>query len=375
MPISVKISLLLITLYQVCCTVGVPQRNDVCSPNPCGPGAQCERQGGNRAICTCPDGWLGDPTVSCEPECVRLSDCPFEKQCQGTRCVDPCTNNVETGRPPCGRDAICERVRHKAICSCPKTHTGDPFVSCRPFTPADLCRPDPCGPNAYCEPGFDKRTGEERPVCLCNEGYRGNGVTGCTLGECQNLQHHQCPDNRACYDNTCIDPCGPTFCGGGPCCAANANCRGVDHKAECSCPSGYEGDARFDCRPGSGSDRGISGGSGTSSNSGSICSPNPCGTDAICTPGSDNTRRARPVCTCPRGYKGNALVSCRRGECFHDDECSQHLACFDYRCQDPCNGACGTNAECQVRNHGVICSCPSGYQGDPLTSCFRSRRG
>ena len=28
---------------------------------------------------------------------------------QGTRCVDPCTNNVETGRPPCGTDAICER--------------------------------------------------------------------------------------------------------------------------------------------------------------------------------------------------------------------------------------------------------------------------
>ena len=30
---------------------------------------------------------------------------------KGTRCVDPCTNNVETGRPPCGVEAICERVR------------------------------------------------------------------------------------------------------------------------------------------------------------------------------------------------------------------------------------------------------------------------
>jgi hypothetical protein len=30
-----------------------------------------------------------------------------------------------------------------------------------------------CGPNAYCEPGFDKLTGEERPVCLCNPGYVG----------------------------------------------------------------------------------------------------------------------------------------------------------------------------------------------------------
>ena len=78
---------------------------------------------------------------------------------------------------------------------------GDPFVSCRPFTPEDLCRPNPCGANAYCEsafpvvdkveiqevnnlyktvffpkkgkPGTDNRTGEDRPVCLCNEGYRG----------------------------------------------------------------------------------------------------------------------------------------------------------------------------------------------------------
>ena len=31
---------------------------------------------------------------------------------------------------------------------------GDPFVSCRPFTPEDLCRPNPCGANAYCESAF-----------------------------------------------------------------------------------------------------------------------------------------------------------------------------------------------------------------------------
>ena len=51
---------------------------------------------------------------------------------------------------------------------------------------------------------------------------------------------------------------------------------------------------------------------------------------------------------CRRGFRGNALASCTRGECLHDTECPQHLACFDYRCQDPCNGACGTNSECQV---------------------------
>ena len=32
----------------------------------------------------------------------------------------------------------------------------------------------------------------------------GNGVSGCTRGECTSLQHHQCPDSRACYDSSCI---------------------------------------------------------------------------------------------------------------------------------------------------------------------------
>merc|ERR1712106_1110324 len=231
------------------------------------------------------------PQFDDRAECYKLSDCAFDRQCQGIpgRCVDPCTHNVETGRPPCGLGADCVATRYKAICSCPKTHTGDPFVSCRAFTPADLCRPNPCGPNAYCQPGTDKRTGEDRPVCLCEEGYKGNGVSGCTRGECTSLQHHQCPDSRACYDSSCIDPCGPTFCGGSPCCSSTARCRGVSHKAECSCPQGMEGDARLGGRcyaanrgaGGISSGNRVGGGGGLGVSSGSICSPNPCGQDAV----------------------------------------------------------------------------------------------
>ena len=55
----------------------------------------------------------------------------------------------------------------------------------------------------------------------------GNGVTGCTRGDCISLRHEMCPDNKACYDSTCVDPCGPTFCGGGPCCSPSAQCRGT----------------------------------------------------------------------------------------------------------------------------------------------------
>ena len=44
-------------------------------------------------------------------------------------------------------------------------------------------------------------------------------------------------------------------------------------------------------------------------------------------------------------------MRCRRGECFSDAECPAHLACFDYRCKDPCKGpdtSCGDNANCKV---------------------------
>jgi len=323
------------------------------------------------------------PQFSERAECHRLSDCPFDRQCQGSpgRCVDPCRNNVETGRPPCGAGAQCQATRYKAVCSCPKTHTGDPFVSCRPFTAGDLCHPNPCGIHAYCQPGTDRRTGEDRPVCLCEEGYRGNGVSGCVRGECTSLQHAQCPDNRACYDNTCIDPCGPTFCGGSPCCNPSARCRGVNHKAECSCPQGMEGDARLGgrCYPSRESGHRVAGpGTAVGGSSGTICSPNPCGVEAVCNVGSDRSGKTRPVCTCPRGYSGNALVACRRGECFDDAECPSHLACFDYKCKDPCKGpttSCGVNAQCKVSNHGVVCSCPAGYHGDPLSHCTASRTG
>lgn len=57
--------------------------------------------------------------------------------------------------------------------------TGDPFVSCRPFTKADLCNPDPCGTNAQCVPGYDN-TNKERPVCTCQPGYTGNPLSHCS---------------------------------------------------------------------------------------------------------------------------------------------------------------------------------------------------
>ena len=52
-------------------------------------------------------------------------------------------------------------------------------------------------------------------------------------------------------------------------------------------------------------------------------------------------------------------------------DCGPSQACRDYKCVSVCAGQCGLNAECNVRNHIPVCSCPHQYTGDPLVSCRR----
>lgn len=112
----------------------------------------------------------------------------------------------------------------------------------------------------------------------------------------------------------------------------------------CSCPKHMTGNPFVHCRNFEPRD---------------LCEPNPCGIDAICTPGHDNTGKERPVCSCPTGYIGNALKLCQRGECLSDSECPDNRACIDFTCQNPCTGyECGPNADCTPRRHIAVCTCP-----------------
>lgn len=60
-------------------------------------------------------------------------------------------------------------------------------------------------------------------------------------------------------------------------------------------------------------------------------------------------------------------------ECILSADCDLQLACINYKCQDPCPGTCGQSAKCQVINHNPICSCSSGFTGDPYTRCIEYR--
>jgi hypothetical protein len=60
-----------------------------CEPSPCGTNAECREQG-NKAACFCPPDYIGDPFVGCRPECLLSADCPSSRACIRNKCVDPC---------------------------------------------------------------------------------------------------------------------------------------------------------------------------------------------------------------------------------------------------------------------------------------------
>lgn len=93
------------------------------------------------------------------------------------------------------------------------------------------------------------------------------------------------------------------------------------------------------------------------------CIPNPCGSNAIC-----RERNGAGACTCVQDYTGNPYEGCRP-ECVLNSDCVSNRACVRNKCVDPCPGACGQNAVCQVVNHLPSCTCTPGYTGDPFRFC------
>lgn len=63
-----------------------------CSPNPCGPHAECREQNGAGA-CYCHSGFEGDPfdqNRGCHRECETSNDCNQKLSCVKYKCIDPC---------------------------------------------------------------------------------------------------------------------------------------------------------------------------------------------------------------------------------------------------------------------------------------------
>lgn len=96
----------------------------------------------------------------------------------------------------------------------------------------------------------------------------------------------------------------------------------------------------------------------------SACSPSPCGPYSECTVSANGAA----ACSCKAGHIGSPPTC--RPECLVSADCKLQLACVNRKCRDPCEGACGRGASCQVIAHSPICTCNDGYTGDPFTYCY-----
>lgn len=270
---------------------------------------------------------------------------------------DPCEPN------PCGPNSGCRLVGNKAVCFCLPEYEGTPpQIPCAP--PLNPCNPSPCGPNTQCtvlSNGFAK--------CTCLPGYleSPNTIRGC-IEQRNPCEPNPCGQGALCDPQRepvcycpfgsignpyrlCAEPQLPMLCSPGPC-GINADCYVVNNQEQCYCKAGFIGDAYSGCRlipP-------------------SPCEPNPCGPGAQCVV----TKEGNPMCRCPDGVSGDPTGSagCHGHECILDDDCSSHQACISYRCQDPCPGSCGVNANCRVEQHHPVCTCNPGLIGNPVIRCF-----
>lgn len=326
-----------------------------CQPSPCGPNSVCKEVNGN-PTCTCLLEFVGSPP-NCKPECISNSECANHLACIGQKCRDPCPGS-------CGVNAICRVISHTPNCVCKDGYTGDAFLQCIPKEPLqpisyiNPCLPSPCGPNAICKEHNNAGS------CTCLQDYIGNPYEGCRP-EC--VLNTDCPSNRACIRNRCLDPCPGT-------CTVNAECQVVNHLPSCTCIPGYTGDPFVLCKisieprklPSLAKKHNVIHNL-LAAPPENPCLPSPCGPNSQC-----RNNNGQAVCSCLPQYVGSP-PGCRP-ECVVSSECPLDKACISHKCSDPCPETCGVGANCNVINHSPICSCSPELTGDPFIRCFKLPR-
>lgn len=205
------------------------------------------------------------------------------------------------------------------------------------------------------------------------QNYYGDPYISCRP-EC--LQSTDCDSNMACINTKCVNPCINS-------CGDYAECSVINHVPMCYCIAGYTGNALFSCHPIPDNGKILSLVFYQSSiiivlsaiynescysvvylpiPRDNPCVPSPCGHYSECRVVKDH-----PVCSCLPEYIG-APPNCRP-ECTISAECAFDKSCHNQKCVDPCPGVCGLHAMCRPVNHAAICSCMSGFTGDPFTRC------
>lgn len=94
-----------------------------------------------------------------------------------------------------------------------------------------------------------------------------------------------------------------------------------------------------------------------------VCTITQCGQYSQC-----REVNGQGVCSCLSEYIGSPPFC--KPECTTSSECPVDRACVNKKCIDPCPNQCGLQAGCRVLNHSPICSCQTGFTGDPFLRCF-----
>ena len=311
---------------------------------------------------------------TCQPGCNKEEDCRPGEICQQGACVCSvgfvstpagCQDINECEKKTiCHASATCSNVPGSFKCLCPAGLVGDPFVKgctspnecttnrdCGPTLACVVegtsgfrkcvnpCERSTCGTNANCE------VKEHKAFCRCYEKHVGNpsAPLGCTKVECE--KNTDCTEDKVCQvaNNRCIDACSLVHCGRGTCASKN-------HVPECQCEPGFlfSVDQCVDIDE---------------------CQNSPCEPTALCV----NTVGAYQ-CKCPPGTvaDSNAGGKCRSSDqCLSDADCPATAACYNGKCQNPCEipGSCGADAVCVPANHSPMCSCPARTKGNPSVRC------
>lgn len=216
-----------------------------CVPSPCGLNSECRDIGGSPS-CSCRPNYIGSPP-NCRPECTINPDCSSSLACIREKCTDPCPGSCGTGAQcnVINHTPICtcpDGFTGDPFTSCfpkPPPPRKKQYNSCirkialpyknilAPEAAKDPCNPSPCGPNTLCDDG----------VCTCLPEYQGDPYRGCRP-EC--VLSNDCSRNKACIRNRCVDPCPGT-------CGQNAQCTVANHIPSCSCLEGFAGNAFVLC--------------------------------------------------------------------------------------------------------------------------------
>ena len=383
---------------------GRPKCKDACSDVVCGVNADCQAKN-HQSKCVCRQGFEGDAELGCvrepisctknrptkcppntycdgnicQPACQADSECTNSQACIRGQCIDPCLLDNA-----CGMNANCYVSNHMRTCSCPEGFTGTAEKECIRI-PTACQKSDECSADMRCLESRCIPKCEADIQCALNEKcISGNCMLTCRLDHDCFLSHvclngmctigcrvnEDCSTDESCVDSRCRNPCSVENV-----CGPNAICNPVDHRAQCTCPSG------FLAYP--------------SPNVACVRQPSPCTNDKNCPSGSAcRNTVCRPLCLKDEQCLSNERCSdrfcvpvcrqdsdCRSGElcssgmcqigCRADLDCPESQACLNSQCSDPCqiSAVCGTNTNCRVINHRPECSCLDGLVGNAKVAC------